>query len=51
MSVHQEYLEKLISADIAYQSDDGPYKFRVKRDNDFFKYDDLIVYRWNDAPF
>ena len=43
LSVHQEYLEKLISTDLAYQSDDGPYKFRVKRDNDFFKYDDLIL--------
>ena len=43
LSVHQEYLEKLISTDLAYQSDDGPYKFRVKKDNDFFKYDDLIL--------
>ena len=43
LSVHQEYLEKLISTDLAYQSDDGPYKFRVKRDSDFFKYDDLIL--------
>ena len=36
LNVHQEYLEKLISTDLAYQSDDGPYKFRVKKDNDFF---------------
>ena len=43
LSVHQEYLEKLISTDFAYQSDDGPYKFRIKRDNEFFKYDDLIL--------
>ncbi len=43
LSIHQEYLEKLISTDFAYQSDDGPYKFRVKRDNEFFKYDDLIL--------
>ena len=43
LSIHQEYLEKLISNDFAYQSDDGPYKFRVKRDNEFFKYNDLIL--------
>ncbi len=43
LSVHQEFLQKLISTDLAYQSEDGPYKFRVKRDNDFFKYDDLIL--------
>ena len=43
LSIHQEFLEKLISTDLAYQSDDGPYKFRVKKDNDFFKYDDLIL--------
>jgi glutamyl-tRNA synthetase len=43
LNVHQEYLEKLISTDLAYQSDDGPYKFRVKKDNDFFKYVDLIL--------
>ena len=29
LSVHQEYLEKLISNDLAYKSDDGPYKFTL----------------------
>ena len=35
LSIHQEYLEKLISNDMAYHSKDGPYKFRVNRDNEF----------------
>ncbi len=43
LSIHQEYLEKLISNDMAYHSKDGPYKFRVNRDNEFFEYDDLIL--------
>ena len=43
LSIHQEYLEKLISNDMAYHSKDGPYKFRVNRDNEFFEYDDIIL--------
>ena len=43
LSIHQEYLEKLMSNDMAYRSNDGPYKFRVNRDNEFFEYDDLIL--------
>ncbi len=43
LSIHQEYLEKLLSNDMAYHSKDGPYKFRVNRDNEFFEYDDLIL--------
>ena len=43
LSIHQEYLEKLISNNMAYRSKDGPYKFRVNRDNEFFEYDDLIL--------
>ena len=43
LSIHQEYLEKLMSNDMAYNSKDGPYKFRVNRDNEFFEYDDLIL--------
>ncbi len=43
LSIHQEYLEKLISNDMAYHSKDGPYKFRVNRDNEFFEYNDLIL--------
>ena len=43
LSIHQKYLEKLISNDMAYHSKDGPYKFRVNRDNEFFEYDDLIL--------
>ncbi len=43
LSIHQEYLEKLISNDMAYHSKDGPYKFRVNRDTEFFEYDDLIL--------
>ncbi len=43
LSIHQEYLEKLMSNDMAYHSKDGPYKFRVNRDNKFFEYDDLIL--------
>ena len=43
LSIHQEYLEKLMSNDMAYRSEDGPYKFRVNRDNEFFEYDDLIL--------
>ncbi len=43
LSIHQEYLEKLISNDMAYHSKEGPYKFRVNRDSEFFEYDDLIL--------
>ncbi len=43
LSIHQEYLEKLLSNDMAYHSKDGPYKFKVNRDNEFFEYDDLIL--------
>ncbi len=43
LSIHQEYLEKLMSNDMAYHSKDGPYKFIVNRDNEFFEYDDLIL--------
>ena len=43
LSIHQEYLEKLMSNEMAYHSKDGPYKFRVNRDNKFFEYDDLIL--------
>ena len=43
LSIHQEYLEKLMSNDMAYHSKDRPYKFRVNRDNEFFEYDDLIL--------
>ena len=43
LSIHQEYLEKLISNNMAYRSKDGPYKFRVNRDEEFFEYDDLIL--------
>ncbi len=43
LSIHQECLEKLMSNDMAYCSKDGPYKFRVNRDNEFFEYDDLIL--------
>ena len=42
-NIHQDYLERLISNKMAYHSKDGPYKFRVNRDNDFFEYDDLIL--------
>ena len=43
LSIHQEYIEKLMSNDMAYHSKDVPYKFRVNRDNEFFEYDDLIL--------
>ena len=43
LNIHQDYLERLISNKMAYRSKDGPYKFRVNRDNDFFEYDDLIL--------
>ena len=43
LNIHQDYLERLISNKMAYHSKDGPYKFRVNRDNDFFEYDDLIL--------
>ena len=43
LNIHQDYIERLISNKMAYHSKDGPYKFRVNRDNDFFEYDDLIL--------
>jgi len=43
LNIHQDYLEKLICNEMAYHSKDGPYKFRVNRDYNFFEYDDLIL--------
>ncbi len=43
LTIHQEYLEKLITNNMAYRSKDGPYKFRVTRENEYFGYDDLIL--------
>ena len=40
---HIKYLEILIKMDFVYKSDEGPYKFRVKRDVEYFEYSDVIL--------
>ncbi|MDC1316106.1 glutamate--tRNA ligase family protein, partial [Alphaproteobacteria bacterium] len=40
---HKKYLEILIKMDFVYKSDEGPYKFRVKRDVEYFEYSDAIL--------
>ena len=40
---HIRYLERLITMGLVYKSDEGPYKFLVKRDLDHFEYSDVIL--------
>ena len=40
---HIRYLEKLIAMGLVYKSDEGPYKFQVKRDVNHFEYSDVIL--------
>ena len=40
---HIKYLEKLIAMGLVYKSDEGPYKFQVKRDVNHFEYNDVIL--------
>ena len=40
---HKKYLEDLLVKGFAYKEENGPYRFKVNRDNDHFEYDDLIL--------
>ena len=40
---HIRYLERLITMGLVYKSDEGPYKFLVKRELDHFEYSDVIL--------
>ena len=40
---HVRYLERLITMGLVYKSDEGPYKFLVKRELDHFEYSDVIL--------
>ena len=40
---HIRYLERLIAMGLVYKSDEGPYKFQVKRDVNHFEYKDVIL--------
>jgi len=40
---HIRYLERLIAMGLVYKSDEGPYKFQVKRDVNHFEYKDIIL--------
>jgi glutamyl-tRNA synthetase len=40
---HKRYLENLLIKGFAYKEENGPYRFKVNRDKDYFEYDDLIL--------
>ncbi|MDB4184038.1 glutamate--tRNA ligase family protein [Alphaproteobacteria bacterium] len=40
---HIKHLKKLITMGLVYKSDEGPYKFQVKRDVNYFEYSDVIL--------
>ena len=40
---HKRYLEDLLVKGFAYKEENGPYRFKVNRDNDHFEYDDEIL--------
>ena len=40
---HKRYLEDLLVKGFAYKEENGPYRFKVNRDKDYFEYDDLIL--------
>ena len=40
---HKRYLEDLLVKGFAYKEENGPYRFKINRDKDYFEYDDLIL--------
>ena len=40
---HKRYLEDLLVKGFAYKEENGPYRFKVNRDKDYFEYDDVIL--------
>jgi len=39
---HKEIVDTLLDQNLAYKENDGPYRFKINRDKEFFEYDDLI---------
>ena len=40
---HMIYLEKLMDMGLAFKEQDGPYRFKVNRNNEYFQFKDLIL--------
>ena len=40
---HKRYLEDLLVKGFAYKEENGPYRFKINRDKDYFEYDDVIL--------
>ena len=40
---HKEIVDTLLDRNLAYQENDGPYRFKVNREKDYFEYEDLIL--------
>ena len=40
---HMIYLEKLMEMGFAFKEQDGPYRFKVNRNNEYFQFKDLIL--------
>ena len=40
---HKEIIDTLLDQNLAYKENDGPYRFNVKREKEFFEYEDLIL--------
>ena len=40
---HKEIIDTLLDQNLAYKENDGPYRFKVKREKEFFEYEDLIL--------
>ena len=40
---HQEFIKILLDKNLAFKEKDGPYRFKVNREKDYFEYEDLIL--------
>ena len=40
---HQEFVKILLDKNLAFKEKDGPYRFKVNREKDYFEYEDLIL--------
>ena len=40
---HKEIVDSLLDQNLAYKENDGPYRFKVNREKDYFEYEDLIL--------
>ena len=40
---HKEIIDTLLDQNLAYKENDGPYRFKVNREKNYFEYEDLIL--------